>query len=102
VLYAKIFAAITSYGYSLAEVEHTEVWAADLNDMPENLLYPYLDSFSRSVVPYSKEVNDYTTKQALKGSDITCPPVDEALIHAYLNFMQKTKLIPSVEDQKLL
>ncbi|MBP5977668.1 hypothetical protein HW132_34415 [Brasilonema sp. CT11] len=71
----------------------TEVWAADLYDMPENLLYPYLDMFSRNVVPYMKEVNDFQTKQALKGSDITCPPANDALFHTYLNFMEQSKLI---------
>lgn len=101
ILYKNIFAAISSVGYTLEQVQLTEVWAADLYEMPENLLYPYLDMFSRNVVPYVKEVNDYQTKQALKGSNITCPPANEALFHTYLRFMKQAKLIqppdPTIE-----
>jgi len=93
VLYKTIFAAISSYGYLLDAEQLTEVWAAELYEMPENLLYPYLDMFSRNVVPYTKEVNDFRTKQALNCSDITCPPANETLFHAYLRFMHQNKLI---------
>jgi thioester reductase-like protein len=104
----KAYAWLRSKGYEFEELP-LEEWRQRLmnnNHFAENALYPYaavLEDFEE--VNLNFPVYDcQQTLQALEGSSIQCPPLDEKLLATYLDFFIRIGFLspPSVATPKVL
>ena len=93
VQWSKIVKSINSFGYPVKLVS-LEKWIAEFltqaKSVEDNALYKFLPGFSdpEAVNAFfqKRQWNCQKTLEALKGTDIICPPVDEKYISTILNY----------------
>jgi len=91
--FSKLISFIKSFGYELEEVEHYYFISEILLD-EDNPLYVLISEVEENI-PSTREYENYRATKKLSGTDISCPELDEDLVHTYLkNFMEKKKIPP--------
>ncbi|AUX43536.1 hypothetical protein SOCE26_049860 [Sorangium cellulosum] len=92
---------VRASGYPLVEVDHDE-WLLRLKraaatDHPEReslaQLWMLLSS-PNSLLVKKPQYDAPHSREGLEGTDIVCPPIDEALIGAYVSFFQRSGYFP--------
>ncbi|MET9774611.1 thioester reductase domain-containing protein [Streptomyces sp. NPDC006367] len=88
---------LRSFGYDLPELDWG-TWSARVRRDRKNAVVPLLDSFEgmnagRGTTTYPP-IDVSETELALRGSGITCPPVDRALFDKYVDFFVRAGWFP--------
>ncbi|MET7904987.1 thioester reductase domain-containing protein [Streptomyces sp. NPDC005355] len=80
-------------------------WVADFRarvGLEENALHPLIDTISE-IVRVGQDSMTYRVDnllRALDGSGITCPPLDDALLDTYFDWMVRTGFLPSPDQPR--
>ncbi len=97
--WSKVAEVIRAFGYPLRQVsaaEWEQILASDVANTPSNALFPFMPLFTaareqatdaegQALHAKDLEFDCTNTWQGLAGSAISCPPVDERLLHTYFN-----------------
>ena len=99
----EIFRVVRDYGYEFT-IHNTDEWIDTLlarPDLTENALYPFvaiLEEFGEE--NFQLPSCDSThARAALRRTDVTCPPVGEALIRRYLDYLLGIGFLPQPARQ---
>jgi thioester reductase-like protein len=99
--------SICFLGYSLEKVSYDNFLAemkSQSSQNPKDKLYSYLSlllKFSKIFSPQKPQFDSIQTDTELKNISITCPPVDEELLHLYFSYFQKTSYFPALDSATL-
>jgi thioester reductase-like protein len=93
---------LRSLGYPIASVPYA-AWRTKLlqiaESSPEHILSPLLPFFperssqKQASNPAAIEFDCQNTIEGLAGSSITCPPIDEPLLHTYISYLIRSGFI---------
>lgn len=98
-----LFEKLRSLGYPIQQVTYDQWHTQLLNiaeNSPEHALYPLVSLFpSQSSQPQTSNTTvlkfDYqNTLNGLKGTSITCPPIDEQLLNTYISYLIHSGFLP--------
>ncbi|MFS8200186.1 thioester reductase domain-containing protein [Streptomyces sp. CWNU-52B] len=97
--FAELLAAMAGHGWEFATVPVEEWWRAlqDSYAVHDNELHPVMTVVEEFVVG-GEEAIDYDaagTEEMLAGTGIGCPPLDEALLSLYFDWMTRTGYLPA-------
>ncbi|MFG2905281.1 thioester reductase domain-containing protein [Kitasatospora sp. NPDC048286] len=88
---------LRAFGYDLPELDW-DAWSARVRQDRRNAVVPLLDSFegmnAGSGASTYPPIDVSETDRALRGTGITCPPVDRDLFHTYVNFFVRAGWFP--------
>lgn len=100
-----VFELVVNYGYPLRRLAYDE-WRAEIvaaaQSGEDNALLPYLPLFGPAKpaeeIGYEGAKPIFETgnlERCLRGTDIACPPVDQALFNTYIDYFVETGYLPS-------
>ncbi|KRV49609.1 polyketide synthase [Wenjunlia vitaminophila] len=96
--FERLIRAITGYGWKV-EVVPVDTWWGTLQDSyaeQDNELHPVMEVVEEFVVGGEEAIDydDSNAERVLKGTGISCPPLDEALLGTYFDWMVRSGYLP--------
>lgn len=97
-----LYSRIRSFGYRIEELDYEE-WRERLHRTldPSSLCYPVLPLIPEHPAPEGSRhpsIDCTNAFAALAGTDITCDPLDERLVHLQLRYLREVGFLPAPDE----